>query len=225
MKKIEREDGDIYTNFYAVTGPGFKRVDHEIDDLFGLTFVDRTDFYEGQLGFAQCKPGWINYVDVNDGKFDDDRQLQIGKPIDARRCGIASLLTSLCLMDPKINQLTADNQAIKYIKENKRMDDVETHCKNAFVGLHMVANPKQAAYGYLSAALKENYKLMIIQDRKTFKLGFTSSSKFYYYNTVDVRRNYDSQTGNVGSCECDAFGGTQQNQNCRGFGGYWYFCK
>ena len=27
VKKIEREDGEIYTNFYAVIGPGFKRTE------------------------------------------------------------------------------------------------------------------------------------------------------------------------------------------------------
>ena len=65
------------------------------------------------------------------------------------------------------------------------MTDEEVHCKNAFVGLHMVANPKDAAYAYLSAAMQENYNLMIIQERKS-KLGFTLSSNFFYYkvNTI-----------------------------------------
>ena len=212
VKKIEREDGEIYTNFYVVIGPDFKRTEKKYDEF--ATHLDRIQFYEGQLAFAQCQPGWVNYVWVNDGK-----------PIDARRCGIASLLTGLCLMDPTINKLTDDSQAVKYIKEHEKvMNDVEVHCKNAFVGLHMVANPKDAAYAYLSAAMQENYNLMIIQERKS-KLGFTLSSKFFYYNTRDASKKYDAKTGRVGACECDAFGGLKQNQDCKGYDGYWYFCK
>ena len=229
VKKIEREDGEIYTNLYVVPGRGFKKL--EEDDTFGCTHLDRKDCYEGQLGYAQCNPGWINYVWVNDGDPDDGRPLQMGKPVDARRCGISTLLTSLCLMDPTIYQPNnRDNQAIRYIKENdeqtknNRMNDVETHCRNAFVALHMTSNPKAGAYGYLKAAIKENYNMMMIQARKS-KMGKAVSSRFYYYNTETVLDNYDTQKGLVLPCECDAFGGIQQNQRCKGDDGYWYFCK
>ena len=104
------------------------------------------------------------------------------------------------------------------------MSNVKTHCKNAFVGLHMTTNPKTGAYAYVKAAKKENYNMMMIQARKS-KLGFTIWSRFYYYKTVDVLNNYDAETGIVVPCVCEAFGGMQENQDCKADDGYWYFCK
>ena len=104
------------------------------------------------------------------------------------------------------------------------MNDVETHCRNAFVALHMTSNPKAGAYGYLKAAMRENYNMMMIQARKS-KLGFTIWSRFYYYKTVDVLDNYDAETGIVVPCVCEAFGGMQENQDCKADNGYWYFFK
>ena len=37
--------------------------------------------------------------------------------------------------------------------------------QSALVGLEMAAVPKDAAFGYLSAALKENYEFLIVEER------------------------------------------------------------
>ena len=92
---------------------------------------------------------------INNGKETNFR-------IDARRCGIASLLTRLCFMDPKLIGLGHSNRALREITSyGNVLQDVRTHFQNAFIGLQMSADPKDAAFGYFSAALRENFNLMI----------------------------------------------------------------
>ena len=49
------------------------------------------------------------------------------------------------------------------------LDDVRTHCKNAFVGLSFAAEPIRAGFGYLSSFIREKYDKMIVQHTKAYK--------------------------------------------------------
>ena len=95
------------TNFYVVPGPGFTKTKKKEYDMESA--------YEGQLAYAQCQPGWVEEIWVNNGKS------EYAAPINARRCGIASLLTRLCLIDPIINQLGNSNKALQLIESHENV--------------------------------------------------------------------------------------------------------
>ena len=66
--------------------------------------------YHDQIGYATCLHGWIDMVSV--------------VPY-AQNCGIATVLTELCLIDPDINKNIEGNQAIKEISSlDSRTDEV-----------------------------------------------------------------------------------------------------
>ena len=218
LKIIENESGTTYTNFYVVPGPGFKKTEK--------TEYDMENTYEGQLAYAQCQPGWVEQIWVNDGKTKD------AVPINARRCGIASVLTRLCLMDDDIKKPGSSNKALKKIEQQENvLQDVKANCPNAFVGLLMSANPKHAAYGYISAAMKENYEFLIVQERfrdeyHGFPLRYRlPEPTFSYYEIIVAKENYNPENGRIEACECNVFDEQRINTECHAFDGFWYFCK
>ena len=223
--KREKELDNIYTYFYVVPS-GTHYIERSNKEL-------HTWRYEAQIAYAQCQPGWVAKVWVNDGKalF----QMFEAAPINARRCGIATLLTRLCLIDPAINKpIQRTSKALQNLENHADVfDDVIEHCTSAFVGLQMSAEPKNAAHGYLSAAIKENYKFMIVQedsscgrhDWQIDDIFGVSPSSFYYYEIAIAQEKYNGQNGRIGECECNVFGRNRQNDDCNAFDGCWYFCK
>ena len=214
VMRVEKEGGRLIY-FFVVKGFHFRKTGNK----FGRDWK-----YKGQIAYAECCPGWVEYVWVNDGKE---------VPTNARGCGISSLLTRLCLMDPVINnpRITAKhpeitNKASKNLPKNVR-DKVDAYCQLAFVGLEMAADPKDAAFGYLSAARKENYEFLIVQERLVQATinQYIDNAIFNYYNILTAGEKYDPITGRIGPCECDVFGRNNQNNECYAFKGYWYFCK
>ena len=216
--KKENELEGRYTIFYAVAAPAFKkaiRKEHDIENT-----------YENQIAYAQCQPGWIEQIWVNDGETEDT------EPINARRCGVASVLTQLCLLDPEIVKLGKSNKALQKLEKHETvLDAIQSHCKEAFVGMIMSANPRDAAYAYFSAALREKYELMMVAERYRDEYhGFPlrwklPESNFNYYDTKVAKEKYDPRKGRIGTCDCNAFGAIQQNTECHAFEGFWFFCK
>ena len=210
VMKIEREFGEIYTNYYVVPGyVDFKRTqDPEVEEFH----IQRR--YSDQIAYAVCSPGWVEKVRVNDGKEEDTNN-----HINARRCGIGSVLTELCLRDPDITQVADSSKVFEKLKEGD-VDDIETktrqlkeRCVN-LIGLEMSADPLDAAYGYFNAAIRANYLQMVVQERfhdTKDKLSFN------IYSTEIARENYDLDTGIIGACE--------ENEECNAVDAYWYFCK
>ena len=193
--------------------------------------------YNNQIGWAACQPGWISDVWVNDG-------IDVNDVNDARRCGIASVLSQLCLLDSKLNgrnnlrgrgnagitQLSNDAISLGYA------DIIKENCKQ-FVGLRMTAIPKSAAIAYFSAAIRESYQEMIVQLRgrgkgaKSEQGGFhppeQSGSEipekdkiqgFSKYDIRDAKRNYNPDDGTIGPCGSN-------NYVCQAYDALWFFCK
>ena len=141
--KREDEFGDIFTNFYAIRGDEITRVRNKKkhDSL-----QDERSRYKDQIGWAACQPGWIENVWVNDGEGTDSKY-----KINARQCGIASVLTQLCLMDPKLNGRNQErgNSAILELNESADLlgytDKIKENGKQ-FVVLENAADPKSGAF-------------------------------------------------------------------------------
>ena len=162
-----------------------------------------------EIASAACSPGWINTVDV--------------EPF-ARGCGISTILTELCLLDPAVNELdpsdenSVSNRALSMIIDYPvDADNVKYYCK-AFVGMIMVSKQASGPHGYFNAALRQGYKRMLILSRH----------KLHYLWVQDAKRLYQSEPSpckgwigneNEGCPHCDN-GGAIEALNHE-----WFFCK
>ena len=218
--KIEDEFGDIFTNFYAIRGDEITRVRNKKTHE---SLQDERSRYNDQIGWASCQPGWIANVWVNDGKGDDSKY-----KINARQCGIASVLTQLCLMDPKLNGRNQErgNSAILELGEAADLlgytDKIKENCKQ-FVGLVNAADPKSGAFAYFSAAIRENYGDMMVQQRQKKRQndGHARRPKlqdFSIYETQNAKKYYNPDTGMIGKCGCNDY-------VCDAHNAVWFFCK
>ena len=158
--------------------------------------------YRDQIAYATCKPGWIDYVWVSTG---------------ARKCGISTVLSELCLLDPELNSVNDKNQAIKEISTFEKNEEVEKVIKeiidnyNAFIGLEMKAEPLDGAHAYFSAAIRMRYTKMIIQP---YNARLKRCDKgFRRYDTELAKTKYNSRTGRIEDVEGS------------GNKAKWYFCK
>ena len=101
-------------------------------------WVRRTDtaktFYEDQIGYIHCKTGFIEKVWVNGDK----------DPQPARRCGMATVFTTLCMMDEEVNlhdELKSNGvpgEIQDFFNYNQPLQQfIKKECKR-FVGLEML---------------------------------------------------------------------------------------
>ena len=60
---------------------------------------NRDDRYENQIGRITCKPGWIEYVKVND---------------EFKKCGLGTVLSEMCMIDPELNKNDAAKNILFY---------------------------------------------------------------------------------------------------------------
>ena len=188
--------------------------------------TDSTNFYvkfkaklgDVHLGYSQCRPGWIEHVWIEEGA--------LSKVKNARECGLATVLTSLCLIDTQLNYmyhvrfsfLSTPNKAMTELsKYPGPYDDVQNYCKK-LMGMDMWADPKKGAHAYFRAALRTGYRRMIIFD----------GIHHHYFWVQDAMQRYISMgedSGNIGlldGCCCEACG---LPFPCEAFGKHWYFCK
>ena len=80
----------------------------------------------------------------------------------------------------------------------------------------MSAEPKDAAFGYFSAAIREGYNKMAVEERYRNDVPMVPTS-IYIYDTKTALENYDPNTGRIKACA--------GNPDAHAFDGYWYFCK
>ena len=187
VKKMKKEVGEenVSVHFFATLSSEFVKNSE----------VSITDRYKQQAGYIWCSKGYIENVHVN-GE---------GHTVDARDCGIGSVLSTLCMNDGELNLMPTSRIDIEFIKKPKVANTVKTGCKN-FVGLQMVAQPPKGAHAYFSAAINLGYNRILIKiDANTFK----------WMDTQKVRSCY-ADTGMIGK-EGDA--------KIRGHGKTWYFCE
>ena len=165
-------------------------------DILGRRFSGQRflEDYIGQIAVAHCRHGHIDFVKVSSKRNHD-----------ARQCGIATVLTELCLLDPDIHERGEGNSAYKMLQKYQ----TETNCIQ-MVGLQMSARPLSGAHAYFSAAINTGFNKLIV-----VWWGFRRQS---IYDTVVAKQNYDAKTGYIEPC-------CQNEDICRAEDAFWIFCK
>ena len=117
-----------------------------------------------EVGSATCRIGYISSVNV------------VKK---AQNCGIAKVLTTLCLIDKDLNgkhgnlatELKTENEALERFAEHfkKEYDWVTLKCKSLWA-LLMLANPKSGGFAYFNAALDSGFQMMFVEDKNPNKV-------------------------------------------------------
>ena len=181
---------DVVTIFFAALTPNFVRIEDGALD----------SHYENQLGYSRCKKGYIDYVRVNCGT-ENPRQ------INARDCGISTVLSSLCMVDPQLNILSRSTIDRKFRGNYRLAKAIKKGCRK-FVGLLMQADPRTGAYAYFSAARKYEYNKILIKN---------DANKFKWVNTDHAWSCYDGQTGRIGY-------GMEMDEGIEGYDKEWWFC-
>ena len=171
-----------------------------------------------ELGSIQCKNGWIDMIEVMDEE-----------PLNARGCGISSVLLELCMIDPEVNFLyhpfqRYPSEAIKKLERFPDvLQDIVEYCK-CLIGLRNTANPKSAAFGYFEVANSRGYRRMMVQSfSRQGQDPNTPPTHIHKYWTEDAQKKFDKRTGNIRLDEsCDQ---GCQGKTCKAWEEIWYFCK
>ena len=147
------------------------------------TLVTERHRYRNDIGYIKCHKGFIDLVAVN-----DDKDCMW---IPARNCGIAPILTSLCMVDPELDMLPDSGLEQYFVGKygTELISDIKIRCRR-FVGLIMDADPLKGAYAYFSAALKSGYKKILIGDNYNEPKEWMSIK--------NAKEAYDSKTGKIG---------------------------
>ena len=183
-------------NFYAIISDTFQRIPTN----------PKESRYENQIGYATCKYGWIDFVFVH---------------VSARGCGLGTILSELCMIDPDLNSNTPENLVFKRLRRGGRTDEKQhaiSHLENnchALIGLHNVAQPVDGkhlgSYAYFSAAMRMGYQYMVVQhyDRTLQRCG----NNVKFYEVENAKSLYNQHTGRINDAEGS------------GYEAKWYFCR
>ena len=133
------------------------------------------------------------------------------QPRDARQCGIATVLTELCLLDPDIYEKGEKNRAYRLLRNH----DVTTMSCGQAVSLQMGADPKSGAYAYFSAASRTGYNKLVVNWPNS------DYAQIAIYDTDHAKQAYNVETGIIEPCVIC------QNTDipCEAFQAKWIFCK
>ena len=179
------------TVFYAIPGRA---------NNYELQNGNITHRYENQVAYIKCKPGWIVMLNVF--------QASIGpQPLNSRDCGIGTVLSELCLIDPDLNNMGNQNRAQRRLSDYAHMQELVTGSCVRLIGLTMATNPPSGANVYFSAAIRMGYGKMIVE----------SNQEHNIYETEIARANYDSNTGIIQPC-CGV------GYPCHAYFHSWFFC-
>ena len=204
LKEEWREEGsnDLYFTFYAMTGEvneGLTKLPNYDSDIMMQFECEK---YLNQIGAIRCTHGWIDQLVVF------EQSLNPGGPTEnPQRCGIGTILTELCLIDPGVNNRRHGNLALGTLRGFPDFQRVRRNCYK-IVGLAMVANPYEGAHVYFNAAINMRYGLLLME---------AQNSSLKIYSTQVAKDNYDSDTGSILPCE-------DCSDVCHAWGFTWFFC-
>ena len=137
---------------------------------------------DNDAGTVECTVGEISWVSVKE---------------IARRCGLGTILVTLCLVDTDMNgngnvhpPLGTSNMALELLEDTQEnLDWVEASCKS-FWNLYFNPYDKGAGFAYFNAALDAGFTQMLIKDVDNVVHGPTS--------TWTWRDSYNSDSGMIG---------------------------
>ena len=219
-KSEKIDDGQNIFMFYVVPGD-FESA--QFDEIMGppddrekpgtkLSYI-----FHGQIAVIRCSHGFIDDLMVFEESLGD-----VQPTVDARRCGIGTVLTELCLIDPDVNIPNPGNMALDILSTNPHakheFEMVNNKCQK-LVGLMMAAEVTNAEFPhaggrtYFTAAINMRYRMLVIDS--TF-YSDESRNALSVYDVKTAKENYDIRTGNINPC-CN-------HGICDAHQSYWLFC-
>ena len=187
---VENVIHHIKTRFFVIHGDKFVRVSYDMREM---------NRYRGQIAHATCSLGWIEEVNV------------YRTPVNARKCGIGTVLAELCMMDPDINAnevADSDNRwennyvitSLNSFKEwvplaGELKVELEKTCIK-LVGMDMDVNCKGGAHAFFSAAIRLGYDRLSVMEKNYAGHGRGEwTGHFNHFNTRVAKENYVETTG------------------------------
>jgi hypothetical protein len=232
IDRIRNPGCSLDKDTYNVVKKEFNYFDnYDGKNVFKISFSATTDSSSDDffnLGYSLCSPGWIEQVFVHDGKnrkSDPFVNMDLVEDLmtegtNARRCGLATVLTELCLIDPQLKDLYhgSGNKAMEILYNYPdQYNHVQEYC-NSLMGMDMLARPKKAAHVYFRAALRRGYRRMLVL-----------ADGWKYFWTEDARRGYGMieglDKGNIGLFDADYECCCLDCGACDAWGNSWLFCK
>ena len=209
--KTKKGSKDFLFTFYAITG------EYNEGNLVEVPNGTPTRKYVSQIAYITCTHGWI--YDVTTFK----QSLNPGRPTEnPRRCGIGTVLTELCLIDPAIKVREDGNMAQEHLNPFPEFQTIVVEYCHNLVGLMMHAKgdgptPRVAAKAYFTAAINMKYVLLLV-DTSDDEEEKKKANELIIYPIHAARDNYDPVTGKILPCvACE--------DTCDAWGKRWYFCS
>ena len=201
IREIKTDNtGDYFSfTFYAISGA---------TEFNEIQNGNETHKFESQIAYIRCSHGWISYLEVF------KIRLGVINQESPRGCGIGVVLTELCLIDPAVNTMRSGNRALP-----KLQNDIQTYqlvrdnCVK-LIGMIMLADPVSGALAYFSAAIRLDYKKLIVDPM----MGTVPGGRFKIYDTKVAKENFNPNTGRIGPC-------CQEAERCDTFMAHWFFCE
>ena len=163
--------------FFPSSSPGFVKTGKASKNLR----------YQDQMGYIECQYGFVKMVMILPR---------------ARKCGIGTDLTELCMIDPQLKKHPQTKEVDEFRKKEPTIvSTLETGC-SSFIGLLMAARPIKGANAYFSAAMKTGYNKLYVSD---------NFGQYGWMDTSDAKSRFDAISGTIGD----------QPASLK----HWWFCK
>ena len=193
---------------------------------------NKLQIYEGQIAYIVCTHGWIELLNVFPASLG-------ANPEDPKRCGVGTLLSELCLIDPHVNRGKIEgNKARGELKKYRNAFDMSEKDCNRLVGLSMQAKFKEGFSGdldpesgilgpwksggrvYLTAAKNMGYGITMVDrtPKKRINVFGYEEYEVTIYQTHIAREYYDPNSGNILPC-CG------KDYECKADYHNWFFCS
>ena len=203
LKKGEKEEGQVEEVMFVFYVARYEAV---IETRVSTASPDFPTTGGANIGTAECRNGIIDYVYV--------RQL-------ARRCGIAKVLSALCMLDPEIYSMEEGNTALKMLNRHSEQEHAVSLKKCLrLVALENEADPYAGAFAYLKAAQHSGLQYLVVhRDSVQYlnpKIKKDCHDKFLPPYEVNHILTANLFKGNTGLIEDIAGSGR---------GAMWYFCR
>ena len=203
--KVRSGVNDFYFTFYAITG------EFNVTNLTEIPNGTPKRKYVDQIGYITCTHGWIYDLTVFGRSLNPG-----GRTENPQRCGIGTVLTELCLIDPDIRVRNQGNLAQEHLSLFPEYPIVVKYCHN-LVGLMMSANPRAGAQVYFNAAINMRYVLLLVDTSDEEDPCGKEPNQLLMYPIHVAKGYYSNGTGNI--LPCPAW-----EENCDAWGKRWYFC-
>ena len=208
---LKLQPGAIGFTFLVIPGD-HEALRDEKGNLLANEKIADSVFRKSNIATARCELGLISFMFVQKR---------------ARNCGIGTVLSELCMVDPNIYRNTEKNHVLKFLSGISTdlaiqiRELLSSRCINGLVGLENEAE-SSGGFTYLSAAQRMSYQYMVVQFHNDKIENHDHSSgqcvqKFRVYKVTVALKLFDGATGRIE----DGFGDNAGS----GEKAMWYFCR